>query len=138
MNKGVMHLTQEQQDILDGKKGEVLAKVMKTLVMYGSLFGAESMEKVTGTYNHLVTSVGVTALKPVYDLIETLIDAGAVSSKKFTADPRPMDDNMPVRFCRTSYSKSLCSQDRKATKNSFRNWVFLRRMHSHAPATFQR
>ena len=98
MNKGVMHLTQEQQDILDGKKGEVFAKIMKTLVMYGSLFGAESMEKVTGTYNHLVTSVGVTALKPVYDLIETLIDAGAVSSKKFTADPRPMDDNMPCSF----------------------------------------
>ena len=30
-----MTLTQEEQDILDGKKGEVLAKVMKTVVAYG-------------------------------------------------------------------------------------------------------
>ena len=30
-----MYLTPEQQAILDGSKGEVMAKVMKTLVMYG-------------------------------------------------------------------------------------------------------
>ena len=29
-----MKLTAAQQEILDGKKGETLAKVMKTLVMY--------------------------------------------------------------------------------------------------------
>ena len=38
-----MKLTQEQQAILDGKQGAVLAKVMKTLVQYGELFGAERM-----------------------------------------------------------------------------------------------
>ena len=38
-----MILTQEQQAILNGEKGEVLAKVMKTLVMYGDAFGAERM-----------------------------------------------------------------------------------------------
>lgn len=38
-----MVLTEEQQAILDGKKGETLAKVMKTLVMYGEAFGAEKM-----------------------------------------------------------------------------------------------
>ena len=35
-----MFLTPEQQAILDGSKGETLAKVMKTLVMYGDAFGA--------------------------------------------------------------------------------------------------
>ena len=34
-------LTDEQQAILDGAKGETLAKVMKTLVMFGEAFGAE-------------------------------------------------------------------------------------------------
>ena len=30
-----MILTKDQQAILDGSKGETMAKVMKTLVMYG-------------------------------------------------------------------------------------------------------
>ena len=33
-----MNLTKEQQDILDGKQGDVLAKVMQTLVRYGEVF----------------------------------------------------------------------------------------------------
>ena len=36
-----MILTKEQQAILDGEKGETLAKVMKTLVMYGEAFDDE-------------------------------------------------------------------------------------------------
>ena len=42
-----MRLTQEQQAILDGEKGETMAKVMKTLIMYGEIFGAESLGPVT-------------------------------------------------------------------------------------------
>ena len=37
----MMKLTEEQQAILDGAQGETLAKVMKTLVMFGEAFGAE-------------------------------------------------------------------------------------------------
>ena len=33
-----MILTKEQQAILDGERGETMAKVMKTLVMYGDAF----------------------------------------------------------------------------------------------------
>ena len=47
-----MILTPEQQAILDGARGEVLAKVMKTLVMYGQTFGADRMVPVTSEYNH--------------------------------------------------------------------------------------
>ena len=68
-----MNLTKEQQAILDGAQGEVLAKVMKTLVRYGELFGAERMVPITGEYNHLVTSFGLKALTPVYDLLDQLI-----------------------------------------------------------------
>ena len=53
-----MILTQEQQAILNGEKGETLAKVMKTLVMYGDAFGAEKLVPITSKYNHLVTSFG--------------------------------------------------------------------------------
>ena len=64
-----MYLTPEQQAILDGSKGEVLAKVMKTMVKYGEVFGAEKMLPVTSEYNHLVTSFGLKALGPVYELM---------------------------------------------------------------------
>ena len=35
-----MYLTDEQQAVLNGSKGETMAKVWKTLVMYGEAFGA--------------------------------------------------------------------------------------------------
>ncbi|MBE5880013.1 MAG: DUF521 domain-containing protein [Lachnospiraceae bacterium] len=93
-----MNLTKEQQEILDGAKGDVLARVMKTLVRYGELFGADSMVPVTGEYNHLVTSFGLKALTPVYDLMDKLIDSGNISTQKFSADPRPLDKNVPSNF----------------------------------------
>ena len=90
-----MKLTPEQQAVLDGSKGEVMAKVMKTLVMYGDAFGAEKMVPVTSTYGHTVISFGINAMKPVYDLYDQLIEAGAFSEQKFTADPLPLDKNVP-------------------------------------------
>ena len=83
---------------MDGAKGEVQAKVMKTLVMYGETFGADKLVPVTSTYNHLVTSFGLKMMKPVFDLMQQLIDAGAVSQQQFSVDPRPVDKNVPANF----------------------------------------
>ena len=91
-----MNLTPEQQALLDGKKGDMMAKVMKTLVMYGDTFGAERMVPVTSKEGHTVISYGLAALKPVYDLFDRLIDAGLTNGQKFTADPRPLDKNVPT------------------------------------------
>ncbi len=93
-----MQLTPQQQAILDGSQGEAMAKVMKTLVMYGDVFGAEKMVPVTSQYNHLVTSFGLKMMGPVYKLMQQLIDAGAVSGQKFSVDPRPLDKNVPANF----------------------------------------
>ncbi|MBQ8408455.1 MAG: DUF521 domain-containing protein [Clostridia bacterium] len=93
-----MILTKEQQAILDGEKGETLAKVMKTLVMYGDAFEAEKLVPITSKYNHLVTSFGLKVMSPVYDLMQTLLDAGVVSGQKFSVDPRPLDKNVPANF----------------------------------------
>ncbi|MBQ8002122.1 MAG: DUF521 domain-containing protein, partial [Clostridia bacterium] len=76
-----MILTDEQQAILNGSKGETMAKVMKTLVMYGEAFGAERMVPVTSKYNHLVTSFGLKMITPVYKLMDELIDAGLTSGQ---------------------------------------------------------
>jgi len=93
-----MYLTDEQQAILNGSKGETMAKVMKTLVMYGDAFGADKMVPITSEYNHLVTSFGLKMMKPVFDLMQQLIDAGAISQQKFSVDPRPVDKNVPANF----------------------------------------
>ena len=93
-----MYLTDEQQAVLNGAKGETMAKVMKTLVMYGDAFGADKMVPVTSQYNHLVTSFGLKMISPVYELMNQLIEAGAVSQQKFSMDPRPVDKNVPANF----------------------------------------
>ena len=93
-----MYLTPEQQGILDGAKGETMAKVMKTLVMYGEVFGADKLVPVTSEYNHLVTSFGLKMMKPVFDLMQQLIDAGTLSQQPFSVDPRPLDKNVPANF----------------------------------------
>ena len=83
---------------MNGSQGETVAKVWKTLVMYGDAFGADKMVPVTSTYNHLVTSFGLKMMKPVFDLMQQLIDAGAVSGQQFSVDPRPVDKNVPANF----------------------------------------
>ena len=93
-----MILTDEQKAILNGEKGDTLAKVMETVVRYGELFGAEKLVPVTSKYNHLVTSFGLKMIKPVYDLMDELIEAGAVSKQQFSLDPRPVDKNVPANF----------------------------------------
>lgn len=93
-----MILTKEQQAIFDGEKGETLAKVMKTLVMYGNAFNAEKLVPITSKYNHLVTSFGLKVMSPVYDLMQQLLDASVASEQKFSVDPRPLDKNVPANF----------------------------------------
>ena len=105
-----MQLDKRQQAILDGKEGEIKAKVMKTLVMYGETFGAEKMVDITGEYGHLVTSFGLSVMKPVYSLMDKLIEGGAISGQKFSVDPRPLESCVPRNliqdiFFRVMYSK---------------------------------
>ena len=107
-----MELTKRQQDILDGKEGDVKAKVMKTLIMYGETFGSEKMVDITGEYGHLVTSFGLSVMKPVYDLMDTLIDGGAVSSQKFSVDPRPLEDCVPKNLIQNIFFKVMYSKQK--------------------------
>jgi len=85
-----MQLTPEENDILSGKKGEVLQKVMKTVVTYGETFGADHLVPISGS-PHLVTSFGANTIKPYFEMIDELINAGLTSKENFTVDPRPME-----------------------------------------------
>ena len=85
-----MELTDEEAAILHGSQGETMAKVMKTLILYGDAFNAKRFVPVTGK-GHLVTSFGISVLKPVFSIMDELIDAGLKVDETFTVDPRPID-----------------------------------------------
>ena len=95
-----MELTPEQLALLNGEQGETMAKVVKTLVMYGEAFGATKMIPVTSEMGHLVTSFGLKVMTPVYDLMQQLIDAGLSSKQKFSVDPKPVDPMVPSNFAK--------------------------------------
>ena len=85
-----MKLTKEEQAILSGSEGKTKAKIMQTLVEFGDLFGATEFVPVS-TSGHLVTSFGIGLLKPVYRIMDEIIEAGLKSPYPFTVDPRPID-----------------------------------------------
>lgn len=108
-----MILTKEQQSLLDGEKGETMAKVIKTLVMYGDAFGAEKMVPITSEYGHTVISFGIGVMKPVYELYDKLLSDDAVSKQKLSADPRPLDKNVPSSFLQDIVFKFMYSQQKR-------------------------
>ena len=91
-----MRLSDEEKAVLEGGKGKAMAKVLQTLVMYGETFGAEKMVPLAGGSGHLVTSFGLSVMKPVFALMDTLIQEGALSGQSFTVDPRPLDPRVPA------------------------------------------
>ncbi|HZJ78284.1 MAG TPA: aconitase X [Clostridia bacterium] len=89
-----MTLTPEEEGILNGSQGKTMAKIIKTLILYGDAFGAEKFVKVTAP-GHLVTSFGISILKPVFSIMDELIESGLKTEMPFTLDPRPIDyDNV--------------------------------------------
>ena len=86
-----MELTQEQIDILEGKKGETLKKMMETLVLFGDIFGAKRMVPVTHKEGHLVTSFGIPLLRPLFKTMDEINKEGLKAEGGFTCDPAPLD-----------------------------------------------
>ena len=85
-----MKLTQEEKDILNGSQGETMAKIMKTVVDFGDVFGAKKLVPITHA-SHFVTSFGIGLLKPLFRTMDEIIFAGIKTKEPFTVDPRPID-----------------------------------------------
>ncbi len=105
-----MKLTEREEAILNGSEGEVRAKIMKTLVMYGDAFNADRMVPITSEYGHLVTSFGLGIMKSVYELMDKVLADGITSGQKFSVDPRPDFKNIPANplqklFFKVMYNK---------------------------------
>ncbi len=109
-----MKLTLEEKKILEGKQGPVKAKILKTLVEFGDVFGAEKLVKITHD-GHLVTSFGIGLIKPLFRIMDEIINAGIKSSVKFTVDPRPIDySNVKCNLLnKLVFSKIMYSQQKR-------------------------
>ena len=70
-----MPLTQEEQDIMDGKKGPEMAKLMKIVVAFGNAFGAERLVDLGGA-PHCSLYTGTDYMKPMIDLFQELANQG--------------------------------------------------------------
>ena len=115
-----MTLTKEQEALLNGEKGKVMAKIMKTLVMFGDTFGAERLVPVTGKYGHTVISYGLKVLGPVLDVFDEIIDAGLTDGQKFSADPRPLDKNVPSNLLEDIIFKKIMYTDQERYEEQMR------------------
>jgi predicted aconitase len=85
-----MPLTQEEQDIMDGKKGPELAKVMKIVVGHGNAFGAPKLVDLGGA-PHCSLYTGTDYMKPMIDLFQECADAGLKTYAPYTVNPRCYD-----------------------------------------------
>lgn len=85
-----MALTSEEKAILDGKKGEVLAKVMKTVVAHGNAFGATKLVDLGGR-PHSSFYMGPPYCGALLDVLTECADADLKSYAPYTINPRPAD-----------------------------------------------
>jgi predicted aconitase len=81
-------LAQEEVDILKGKQGPVLQKVMETVVRYGEALGAKRLVDLGGN-GHFVIAYAIPGIAPSLEMLDELVAAGLKTSFPFTLDPRP-------------------------------------------------
>jgi predicted aconitase len=93
-----INLSQEERDLLFGKQGPTLQKVMKTLVLYGEALGAERLVDIEGD-GHFVIAWAVPGIAPTMEMLDELISAGLQTKLPFTLDPKaPLDlENLDLR-----------------------------------------
>ncbi len=88
-----MELTPEQQAILDGGEGPVMARCMKTLVEYGNAFNAPRLVPIKSA--HLTGSFKIFFYTAYYEIVRQLVDAGIRVKVPTTLNPRPGYDYKP-------------------------------------------
>ena len=108
-----MVLNEELLAIERGEQGEAMRKVLSTLVMYGEAFGAERMIKITGRMGHSVIGTGSMTWKPVFDLMEQLIEGGALPRQNFTTDPRGVEPHVSMTLLDRAMFKVIFSGQKR-------------------------
>lgn len=85
-----MPLTKEEQGILDGSKGELMAKIMKIIVAHGNAFGADKLVELGGA-PHTSMYFGTSYMEPLVKIFDECAKAGLKPYAPYTVNPRPYD-----------------------------------------------
>ena len=86
-----INLTQEEEDILHGKQGQTMQKIMETLVLYGEVLNAEKLVEIEGN-GHLVICWPIPGISPPMEMLDEFVDCGLQTKFPFTLDPKaPLD-----------------------------------------------
>lgn len=88
-----MELTAEQRDMLEGRQGEALGLCLKSLVQYGSAFGATRLVPIVSA--HLTGSFKIFFYSKYYELLGRLLREGVRVRVPTTLNPRPGYDFAP-------------------------------------------
>ena len=72
--------------------------------------------KITGKMGHAVIGTGSMTWKPVFDLMEELIDGGALPRQSFTTDPRGVDPHVPMSLADRAMFKVIFSGQKRMEK----------------------
>ncbi len=80
-----MFLTKEEEDILNGNKGEMLSKLMKLIVKLGDSFGAEKLIEIRSA--HTVLNFGLNFVNASAKILHDIAQAGLKVKVRTTADP---------------------------------------------------
>jgi predicted aconitase len=85
-----MPLTKEEQDIMNGSKGEIIAKIMKIVVAHGNAFGADKLVDLGGA-PHTSMYFGTSYMAPLIKIFDECARAGLKPYAPYTVNPRPYD-----------------------------------------------
>jgi len=108
-----MILEKDELEMLEGKKGPLWQKIIKSVVMYGKAFGAERLVPLDGA-PHFVTSFGASMITPYFDILDKIIQSGIKTFKPFTVDPRPFDpENVNYSFLERILFKFIYGKQEK-------------------------
>lgn len=91
MKTMTMELTKEEKEILEGQKGSVLQKVMKSLVLYGEALGAERLVDIEGP-GHFSIPFAIPGVGLRLEMLDELVGAGLSTKYPFTLDPKSPSD----------------------------------------------
>ncbi|MBA7479725.1 hypothetical protein ES707_15161 [subsurface metagenome] len=81
-------LTQDEKNILQGKQGAAMQKILKTVVLYGEALGAERLADINGD-GHFVITYAIPGIAPSMEMLDELTASGIKTKYSFTLDPKP-------------------------------------------------
>ncbi|MBR0385830.1 MAG: DUF521 domain-containing protein [Erysipelotrichaceae bacterium] len=108
-----MILNDELLAIQNGEQGEAMRKVLNTLIMYGEAFDAKRMVKITSRMGHCVIGTGTMTWTPVFDLMQQLLEGGAIPQQSYTTDPRGIEPGVPATLAQKLMYKVIFSNQKR-------------------------